>query len=151
MTTTLLFIETRSADKRMVLCQQVERFYEKGQRVLVVTDSTLAAQHLDLMLWTFSQPSFIPHRVVAASLDTPLVEPVIVVPSPLVIHGYEVLVADSRVTLDFLQHFSTAILFVLTDDPNQRQDSRLLWQGARDRGMALQHIPYSPGNSLRSS
>jgi DNA polymerase III subunit chi len=150
MTTTLLFIEIRSADKRMALCQQVERFYEEGRRVVVVTDSTLAAQHLDQMLWTFSQPSFIPHRVVTGPQQTPIAEPVIIVPSPLAIPGYEVLVADSKVTLDFLQHFNTAIHFVLTDDPDQRQDSRLLWQTARDRGLLLQHIPHATRSKPRS-
>ncbi len=150
MNTTVLFIETRGADKRMALCQQVERFYEEGRRVVVVTDSTLAAQHLDQMLWTFSQPSFIPHRVVTGPLEMPIIEPVIIVPSPLAIPGYDVVVADSRVTLDFLQHFSTAIHFVLTDDPDQRQDSRLLWQAARDQGLVLQHIPHAPRSTPRS-
>ena len=150
MTTTLLFIETRSADKRMALCQQVERFYEKGRRVVVVTDSSLAAQHLDQMLWAFSQPSFIPHGVVTAPLLTPMVEPVIIVPSPLAIPGYDVLVADSKVTLDFLQNFSTAVHLVLTDDPDQRQESRLLWQAVRDRGLLLQHIPQATGATPRS-
>jgi DNA polymerase III subunit chi len=150
MTTTLLFIETRSADKRMALCQQVEQFYEKGRRVVVVTDSTLAAQHLDQLLWAFSQPSFIPHRVVTGPPKTPMAEPIIIVPSPVAIPGYEVLVADSRVTLDFLQHFSTAIHFVLTDDPDQRQESRLLWQAARDQGLHLQHIPQATRGTLQS-
>jgi len=64
MTSRLIFVETRSNEKRATLCRQVEGFYEKGQHVLVVTDSTLAAQHLDQMLWTFSQESFVPHRIV---------------------------------------------------------------------------------------
>lgn len=140
MATTLFFVETSGAEKRKVLCQWVERFYEEGLRIVVVTDSSQAAQHLDQMLWSFSQSSFIPHRIVARTPAEGVIEPVIIVPNALTVPGYEVAVADSPVTLHYLQPFTTAVHFVLTDDPDQRQDSRLLWQNARDHGWTLRHL-----------
>jgi len=140
MATTLFFVETSGAEKRKVLCQWVERFYEEGRRILIITDSTQAAQHLDQMLWSFSQSSFIPHRIVARTPAESVIEPVIIVPNELAVPGYEVALADSPVTLHYLQPFTIAVHFVLTDDPDQRQESRLLWQNARDLGWVLRHL-----------
>jgi DNA polymerase-3 subunit chi len=151
MATGLFFVETRSAEKRATLCRWVERFYEEGKHVLVVTDSTLAAQHLDQMLWSFSQSSFIPHRVVTHPGGQPPGEPVIILPNPMFLPGFEVVIADSHVGVEFLGQFAIAVHFVLTDDPDQRQKSRLLWQAARDHGWSLQHVQYSSGSRLPSS
>lgn len=140
MATTLFFVETSGAEKRKVLCQWVERFYEEGRRILIITDSTQAAQLLDQMLWSFSQSSFIPHRIVARTPAESVIEPVIIVPNELAVPGYEVALADSPVTLHYLQPFTIAVHFVLTDDPDQRQESRLLWQNARDLGWVLRHL-----------
>ena len=151
MTTKLVFAETRSIEKRVTLCRQVESFYEEGQRVLVVTDSTLAAQHLDQMLWAFSQESFVPHRIVTRPSKEPPLEPVVIVSSSMFLPGFQVVVADSPVPLEFLAQFASAVHFVLTDDPEQRQESRLLWQAARDQGWSLQHVQYTSGGMPRNS
>lgn len=143
MATTLFFVQTSGAEKRKVLCQWVERFYEEGRRIVIVTDSTQAAQHLDQMLWSFSQSSFIPHRILTRTPAESVIEPVIIVPEALTVPGYEVAVADSPVLLHYLQPFTTAVHFVLTDDPEQLQDSRLLWQNARDLGWTLRHLHQS--------
>ena len=136
----------------MTLCQWVNTFYEKGRMVQVVTDSTPAAQHLDQLLWTFAQGSFIPHRILGADetdrsadsdpAETALMEPVVLTIGNNVAPGYEVIVADSPVDLDFLLHFKVAVHFVLLDNTEQRQESRLLWQKARDQGVEAEHIPH---------
>ena len=147
----LIFVETRSTEKHVTLCRQVERFYEEGQRVLVVTDSTLAAQHLDQMLWTFSQESFVPHRIVTRQGKEPPIEPVVIETSPVFLPGFQVVVADSPVPMEFLAQFASAVHFVLTDDPEQRQESRLLWQAARDQGWSLQHVQCSSAGIPQNS
>jgi DNA polymerase-3 subunit chi len=151
MTTRLIFVETRSIEKRATLCCHVEGFYEKGLRVLVVTDSTLSAQHLDQMLWTFSQESFVPHCIVTRPGQDPPLEPVVIVSGTVFLPGFQVVVADSPLPLEFLAQFSSAVHFVLTDDPEQRQKSRLLWQAARDQGWSLQHVPYTSAGMPRNS
>jgi DNA polymerase III subunit chi len=145
MATKLIFVETPSAEKRATLCRWVETFYEAGLHVLMVTDSTLAAQHLDQMLWSFSQPSFIPHRVWTRPGKEPPIEPVLILSGNIFIPGFEVVVVDSHATLEYLDQFATAVIPVLLDDPDQRQESRLLWQTARDKGWPLRHVPCSAG------
>ncbi len=145
MATKLIFVETRSAEKRATLCRWVERFYEEGQRILVITDSSLSAQHLDQMLWSFSQSSFIPHRIATHPSSKPSLEPVVIVCNTVFLAGFDTAVADSPASLDFLGQFAVAVHFVLIDDADQRRESRLLWQAARDLGWSLRHVPYSSG------
>jgi DNA polymerase III subunit chi len=140
--TKIVFVETKSAEKRITLCHWVEKFHEDHRKILVVTDSTLAAQHLDQLLWTFSQGSFIPHRIVARSTEDPILEPVAIAASQLALPHFDVLIADSTLDLDFMLQYPTAVHFILTDDAEQRQVSRLLWQAAKERGIELQHVPY---------
>lgn len=144
--TKVLFIETRTEEKRGLLCRWVEYFYEAGKRLQVVADSSMAAQHLDQLLWTFSQSSFIPHRIVSSSGHTPLLEPVIITVGQLPVDGFDVLAVDGEVGLESFGNYATVVLFVLMDDAEKRQESRLTWQAAKDQGFQLQHVPYAANN-----
>ena len=141
--TGILFIETRSAAQRGLLCQWAEHFYENGQKVQILVDSRVAAQNLDQMLWTFSQASFVPHTVLAASSPQPVAEPVVITIGETKLDGYPVLLCEGSAHLDFLRHFSQVVHFVLLDDVDRRQDSRLMWQAAKDQGFQLRHIPFA--------
>lgn len=141
--TDFYFVETRAGEQRHLLCLLVECLYERGKRILVSAESTMAARHLDQLLWAFSQESFVPHRILASGITTSVSEPVIIVTGEKAQEGYDVLVCDgTTVNLEFMKHFSFVFHFVLMDDPERRQESRLLWQAARDRGFELHHISY---------
>ena len=58
-------------------CRLVERVWQRGHRVLVLTTSEIAARRLDDLLWTFRDESFVPHRRLGAG-DLPVTEPVVV-------------------------------------------------------------------------
>ncbi len=139
----IYFMETPSEGQRRLLCQWVECFYEEGKRVQVVVDSTMAAQHLDQMLWTFSQESFVPHSIFAFNKSSDLIEPVVITVGEVLLEGFEVLVCDAGVTLDFMRNYSEVVHFVLRDDLEKKQESRLLWQSARELGLVLRHVPYA--------
>jgi DNA polymerase IIIc chi subunit len=141
--TSILFVETRSSEQRLLLCRWVEHLVEQGENVQVAADSTMAAQQLDAMLWTFSQGGFIPHRIHDASSSSPLPGEVMITTGETVVPACEVLVADGSMRLDFMKRFRWAIHFVLMDDTERRQESRLIWQEARDQGMTPRHVPYA--------
>jgi DNA polymerase-3 subunit chi len=143
MPSVIYFVETTSAQKRATLCRWVERFYREGKKVQVVTDSTMAAQHVDQMLWTFSDVSFIPHAIVTHEPDGTVREAVLITTGVRRLAGYPVLVADAAVDLDFMLGFPIGVHFVLTDAPERRQESRLLWQSAKERGAHLEHVPQT--------
>ncbi len=140
----LYFVETRAAEQRALLCEWVEFHYESGRKVQVLTDSTLAAQHLDRMLWTFSQSSFIPHRIhTPADEESEDEEPVIISVGEVFQSGVEVLVCDVPASLHFMERYPLVVHFIVQDEPERLQSSRLLWQQAREKKMKLQHVPYA--------
>jgi DNA polymerase III subunit chi len=141
----IYFVETDVKDQRIDLCRWVERFYEEGKKVQVLTDSTLAAQHLDQLLWTFSQGSFIPHRTVAAKTAGPFKEPVIITIGEIWLENFDVLICDGASDLEFMKNYPLLVHFILLDDPERKQTSRLMWQKARDLGFRLHHLPRSQG------
>ncbi len=55
-------LEEQSAGDRFLLaCRLVERIHASGQRILIHTRDRDQARHLDRLLWTFRQHSFLPH------------------------------------------------------------------------------------------
>lgn len=147
--TLIYFIETRTEEQRNILCLWTELLYEKGRRVQICVDSSMAAQHVDQLLWTFSQASFIPHRIVARE-NSSFVEPVAITVGELHLRGFDILVCDAKVHLDFLRYYPQAVHFVLTNDEEKKQESRLLWQKAKEEGFQLKHIPYAMSSKPQS-
>jgi DNA polymerase-3 subunit chi len=135
------FVETTAAEQRHLLCRWTERFYMEKKRVQVLVESMAAAQLVDALLWTFSQPSFIPHLILSRTGDPPE-EPVIVTPEPVRIRGFETLVCDCPADVDFMGGFESAVHFILKDDPERTKKSREIWQEAREAGLNPVHVPY---------
>lgn len=138
--TTVYFLETGANKQRHVLCRLVDFFYEAGRRVQVITDSSLAAQNLDQLLWTFSEESFIPHRVLGSSSFEPVPEPVVITPGAFFLEGFDHLVCDSPAALEVLKRYRVAVHFVLKDDVDRRQESRLLWLACGEHGVGRYHV-----------
>jgi DNA polymerase III subunit chi len=139
----IYFVEMRMSDQRDVLCRWVEHYYDQGVRTQVLAESTLTAQHLDQLLWTFSQPSFIPHRIVGSFDGTEPREPVVITVGEIHLPGFPVLLCDAPAQVDFMERYELAVHFVVLGDEEQRQESRLLWQSGKDRGLKLRHVPFS--------
>lgn len=139
---TVYFVETSSGEQRLVLCDLTQYFYEHGKRVQVLADSSLAARNLDQLLWTFSQESFIPHRVLTVEPRDKVLEPVIITVGELHLEGTDHLVCDSPSGLDFVARYVRSVHFILNDDADRKQESRLFWQACADRGIGRIHVPY---------
>lgn len=140
--TSILFVETRSSEQRLLLCRWVEQLVEQGWKVQVAAGSTMSAQQLNAMLWTFSDGSFVPHRIYDKSGTPPLSGEAVITAGETVVDDCEVLVVDGSFQLDFMKHFTWVIHFVLMDDEERRQESRLMWQEARDAGLTARHLPH---------
>ncbi|HQN18304.1 MAG TPA: DNA polymerase III subunit chi [Syntrophobacteraceae bacterium] len=140
--TIVFFVETRTDEQSVALCRWVDHFYEQGKRVQVVASSSVAAQHLDQLMWTFAQGSFIPHRIGSSGQPGLAVEPVIITVGEAPVKGAAVVLSDGPLSLDFMQGFDTVVHFVLLDDAEKRLNSRSLWQAARERGIQVNHIAY---------
>ena len=137
----IYFVETTAAEQREYLCQWTERFYMENRRVQIVVDSMAAAQLIDQLLWTFSQSSFIPHVILSPGAAPP-VEPVLIIPEPFQVPGFDTVICDCPTDVEFMSRFDTAVHFILRDDSERRQQSRVLWQRTRDRGLRPVHVRY---------
>lgn len=71
-------LESEAADARLTLaCRIAEKAMNLDQKVLINTASPTEAARLDTLLWTFSQGSFVPHRIIDAG-RTAGFEPVLI-------------------------------------------------------------------------
>jgi DNA polymerase-3 subunit chi len=69
------------AKKALDICRIAEALYLAGKRVAVAVTDAKRAAILDDYLWTFSQPSFVPHALWDG--DAPIAEPVAIVAGEL--------------------------------------------------------------------
>lgn len=46
-----------------VACRLLEKAYQRGHRVFVYCDNQKDVEHLDELLWTYKEDSFIPHNI----------------------------------------------------------------------------------------
>jgi len=59
-------------------CRIVDKATEAEQHVFINATSDTEARKLDELLWTFSQGSFIPHKIVRDGIDVAPIEPVVI-------------------------------------------------------------------------
>lgn len=55
----------------LVACRLLEKAYLKGHRVFVSCANQQGAEHLDELLWTFKEESFIPHNLQGEGPEPP--------------------------------------------------------------------------------
>ncbi len=138
----LYFVETSVSEQRVLLCRYADRLFSEGRKVQILVDSTSSAQLVDQTLWTFSQSSFIPHAISGPESKEIPDEPVLIVVGEKYIEGFNVLLCDAPVVLDFMCKFESTYHFVLRDDTEKRLESRMIWQKARDLGISPVHVPF---------
>jgi DNA polymerase-3 subunit chi len=55
-------LDEQSRGNRFVLaCRLAEQIYHQGRRIFIHTQSPEETRHMDRLLWTFRQGSFVPH------------------------------------------------------------------------------------------
>lgn len=140
---TIYFVEMRLAEQHLQFCRWIERYHEQGLRAQIAVESTLTAQHLDQLLWTFSQASFIPHRILGSFDGGEVREPVIITVGEIFVPGFPVLLCEAPVSLELMGRYEIAIHAVALEDEERRQESRRMWQAGKERGLVLSHIPYA--------
>lgn len=118
-------------------CKLVEKAIELDQHVFVHSTSEHEALKLDELLWTFSQGSFIPHRVVREELDKPPLEQVLIgVNRPPGPGRWDVLINLAAEVPEFFSRYER-VAEVVDADPLRREQSRQRYRYYRDRGYHL--------------
>ena len=131
-------LDSDSDDARLRLaCKIAEKATQLEHHVFVHSASDHEALKLDELLWTFSQGSFIPHRVVREALDRPPLEPVLIgVNQPPGPGRWDVLINLAPEVPDFFSRYER-VAEVVDADPARREQSRERYRFYRDRGYSL--------------
>jgi DNA polymerase-3 subunit chi len=130
--------ESDSDDARLRLaCTIVDQATQLDQHVFIHATSDDEARQLDELLWTFSQGSFIPHRIVRGETSGPALEPVLIgVNQPPAPGRWDVLVNLGAEVPEFFSRY-TRVAEVVDANAVRREQSRQRYRFYRDRGYKL--------------
>ncbi|NCA71788.1 MAG: DNA polymerase III subunit chi [Sphingobacteriia bacterium] len=125
-------------DRFILTCRLVERIHSSGARVLIHCPDVEQARHLDRLLWTFREESFLPHGRVG-QIDSEL--------TPILISGdgsptteHQVLINLAPDAPGFFTRFAR-LCEPIDHDPAIRTAGRERFRQYRDQGHPLQHHP----------
>lgn len=128
-------LEKRDPDARLTLaCRIAEKALQQSQRAFVATADDAESTRLDTLLWTFSQGSFVPHRVVQKGEASAPREPVLIgtVPPPDAA-GIDVVI---NLSPEVPEHFDRypRVAEIVDADAERRARGRERFRHYRDHG-----------------
>jgi len=129
-------------DRFLLTCRLVERIRAEGLRVLIHCPDPERARHLDRLLWTYRQDSFLPHGIVGQSsppLDLGLT-PILISRDGSPESEDQVLVNLAPEVPAFFSRFER-VCEPLDQEPSVRAAGRERFRFYRDRGYVLEHHP----------
>jgi DNA polymerase III subunit chi len=131
-------LKSTAAQQRWAFaCRLTEKAYLKDLKIVIVSDTLADAQALDELLWTFSERSFVPHKV---CLDEQSLDPA--TPVHLVVESAAIPAADLLVNLAprlpaQLQRYQR-IAEVIDADEERRRQGRERFKAYRDLKFTLE-------------
>jgi DNA polymerase-3 subunit chi len=131
-------LDSDSDDARLRLaCKIVDKATQLDHHVFIHATSDEEARAVDELLWTFSQGSFIPHRVVRAELAEAPLEPVLIgVNHPPAPGRWDVLINLAAEVPEFFSRYER-VVEVVDANTTRREQSRARYRFYRDRGYKL--------------
>ena len=130
-------LEPDSGGDRFILtCRLVERIRGQDLRILIHCPDREQARHLDRLLWTYREDSFLPHGLVDSS-DIALT-PVLISADGRPASEDQVLINLATEVPGFLDRFAR-VCEPIDQDPVIRAAGRARYRLYRERGYPLEH------------
>ena len=123
-------------DRFLLACRLVERILASGQRALIHCPDPQEARHLDRLLWTYREDSFLPHGLVGQVDQT--LTPVLISQDGSPESECQVLLNLALVIPPFTDRFAR-VCELVDQDPRLRQAGRERFRGYREQGYTLNH------------
>lgn len=120
-----------------VACRLAEKAVNQDHEVLINTESDSESSRLDDLLWTFSQGSFLPHRVLADDSGSDESEPVSIGSGREPLDGsWDLLINLAPKVPEFFSRFSRVAELVGSEEADKAA-GRERFRYYRDRGYEL--------------
>lgn len=139
-------LATESEDSWLRLaCRITEKAIRQNLNVYLHSENAADASRLDGLLWTFSQGSFIPHRLVGSGSDEPFEESVLIgrkdlaaeIPADTpVAQSWDLMINLTTQVPEFFSRYAR-VAEVIDADPIRRENGRERFRFYRDRGYEL--------------
>ena len=117
-----------------VVCQLCQKAYDNNQMTLLLTENPQQSQHLDQMLWTFRDDSFLPH-------DSTEIEglkiPILIQDQPDRRGDRQLLINLSATVPSYFAQFERVIELVTEDNKAQAREHYSYY---KERGYPLNHV-----------
>jgi len=128
-------LDERATDNRFTLaCRLSEKIYHQGRRIYIHTGSDDETRHMDRLLWTFRQGSFVPHGS-AGNCDA-AVTPVIIGHQDDTGDEHDVLINLNAEVPTFFSRFER-VAELIDKEPQVISAGRERFRFYRDRGYPL--------------
>jgi DNA polymerase-3 subunit chi len=125
-----------NADRFLLTCRLVERIYAKGLRIYVHVPDREGARHLDRLLWTYREQSFLPHALHAQA--DPELTPILIGDGGETCDEDQVLINLGLEVPTFFARFER-LCEPVDQSPAVREAGRARFRYYRDRGYELHH------------
>ena len=129
-------LQPGAAGNRYTLaCRLAEKAVQQQRRVLISVTSDEELRHMDRLLWTWREQSFIPHGILGM-VDTAL-NPVLINTGPDPEEEHDVLINLRAEIPDYFSRFER-VAECIDQDETQKAASRERYRFYRDHGYQLQ-------------
>jgi len=102
-------------------CRLLEKAYLRGHRVFVYCNNQADAEHLDELLWTYKDDSFIPHNLQGEGPEPP---PAIQIGFGMEPRGYNDILLNMAITIPPYFSRFRRIMEIVTADDSAKETSR---------------------------
>ncbi|MEI6414594.1 MAG: DNA polymerase III subunit chi [Pseudomonadota bacterium] len=123
-------------DRFLLACHLAERFQGEKQHLYIHTEGEDATCHMNRLLWTFRQGSFIPHGLAGTEEDTTVPVSVLIGHHQPPLGSLDRLMNLTHEVPDFFHRF-TEVVEPLDQDPAVREAGRARFRFYRERGLKI--------------
>ena len=126
-------------DARLVVAARIaEKAMLQSRHVYINTADEDESRRLDELLWTFSQNSFVPHRIIDADSAPTSAEPVLIGADVALSEPCEVMINLAATVPEFFSRYER-VAEIVDADSGRRDAGRSRYKYYRDRGYELKN------------
>lgn len=122
----------------LVACRLIEKAYQRGHKVFVFCENAEDAAHMDELLWTYKEDSFIPHNLQGEGPEPPPPVQIGFGPEP---RGFHDILLNMAPTIPAFHSRFRRIMEIVLDVDAAKEVSRAHYRAYRQKRFELHTHP----------